>query len=46
VGDGGGSDAVGVAIGGLCLLGSRLVDQKLDQSAGIEVEVQRRPSET
>lgn len=41
-----GSDAVGIAIGASRLLGSRLVDQQLDQSAGIEVEAQRRPSAT
>lgn len=46
VGDGRGSDAVGIAIGVLRLLGSRLVDQQLDQGAGVEIETQRRPSET
>jgi hypothetical protein len=46
MGDRGGSDAVGVVVGALRLLGSRLVDQQLDQGTGIEIEVQRRPSET
>ena len=46
VGDRGGSDAIGAAIGASRLLGSRLVDQQLDQGAGIEVEAQRRPSAT
>lgn len=41
-----GSDAARAAIGALSLVGPRLVDQQLDQSAGIEVEAQRRPSET
>lgn len=44
--DRGGSDAVGVAIGTLRLLRARLVDQQLDQGAGVQVETQRRPSET
>jgi hypothetical protein len=44
--DRGGSDAAGVVVGALCLLRSRLIDQQLDQGTGIEVEVQRRPSET
>jgi hypothetical protein len=44
--DRGGSDAAGVVVGALRLLRSRLVDQQLDQGTGIEVEVQRRPSET
>lgn len=44
--DRGGSDAVGLVIGTLRLLRSRLIDQQLDQGAGIEIEVQRRPSET
>lgn len=46
VGDRGGPDAIGVAVGASCLLGSRLIDQQLDQGAGIEVEAQRRPSAT
>jgi hypothetical protein len=44
--DRGGSDAVGLLKGILRLLRSRLIDQQLDQGAGIEIEVQRRPSET
>jgi hypothetical protein len=44
--DRGGSDAVGLVIGTLRLFRSRLIDQQLDQGAGIEIEVQRRPSET
>jgi hypothetical protein len=44
--DRGGSDAVGVVIGTLRLLRALLVDQQLDQGAGIQVEAQRRPSET
>jgi len=44
--DRGGSDAVGFAIGILRLLRSRLIDQQLDQGAGIEIKAQRRPSET
>src|SRR3954447_465898 len=44
--DRGGSDALGLVIGTLRLLRSRLIDQQLDQGAGIEIEVQRRPSET
>lgn len=44
--DCGSSDAVGVVVGTPRLLGARLVDQKLDQGAGIQVEAQRRPSET
>jgi uncharacterized protein YsxB (DUF464 family) len=41
-----GSDVVCVAVGTLGMVGSGLVDQQLDQGAGIEVEAQRRPSET
>ena len=44
--DGGGSDAVGVVVGTLRFFRPRLIDQQLDQSTGIEVEAQRRPSET
>jgi hypothetical protein len=44
--DRGASDAIGVVEGTLRLLRSRLIDQQLDQGAGIEIEVQRRPSET
>lgn len=44
--DRGGADAVRLAVGAACLLGSRLIDQELDQRAGIEIEAQRRPSET
>lgn len=40
------ADAVGLGVGPAGILGARLVDQQLDQRAGIEVEVQRRPSET
>src|SRR6476620_234913 len=46
MGDRGGADAVRLAVGAPGLLGSRLVDQELDQGAGIEVEAQRLPSET
>jgi hypothetical protein len=46
VGDRGASHAVRIAVGPLRLLGAGLVDQQLDQGAGIEVETQRRPSET
>jgi hypothetical protein len=46
MGDRGGSDAVGSVVGTLCLLRTRLIDQQLDEGAGIQVEVQRRPSET
>jgi hypothetical protein len=38
--------SVGIGVGLLGLLGPRLVDQQLDQGAGIEVEAQRRPSAT
>jgi hypothetical protein len=38
--------AVCLAIGELRLLGAGLIDQQLDQGAGIEVEAQRRPSAT
>jgi hypothetical protein len=41
-----GTHAVGVVVRALRLLRSRLIDQQLDQGAGIEIEVQRRPSET
>lgn len=44
--DGGGPDAVRLAVGAPRLLGSWLIDQELDQRAGIEVEAQRRPSAT
>lgn len=44
--DRGGADAVRLAVSAPGLLGSRLIDQELDQRAGIEVEAQRRPSET
>lgn len=40
------SDVICVAVGALGLVSSGLVDQQLDQGAGIEVEAQRRPSET
>lgn len=46
VGDRGAPDAIGVAVGASSLLGPRLIDQQLDQGAGIEVEAQRRPSAT
>jgi hypothetical protein len=46
VSDCGRSDAVGIAVGPLRLLGALLVDQQLYEGAGIEVETQRRPSET
>lgn len=46
VGDRRGADAIRVGIGAPSFLGSGLVDQELDQRAGIEVETQRRPSET
>lgn len=39
-------DAVRVPVGTLGLLGSWLIDEQLDESAGIEVKAQRRPSET
>jgi hypothetical protein len=41
-----GADAIRLGVGAPSLLGSGLVDQELDQRAGIEVEAQRRPSET
>jgi hypothetical protein len=41
-----GSDIICIAVGALGLVGSGLVDQQLDQGAGIEVEAQRRLSET
>lgn len=41
-----GSDVICIAVGALGLVGSGLVDQQLDQGAGIEVEAQRRPSAT
>src|SRR3954447_19952662 len=44
--DRGGSDAVRVVVGTLRLIRARLIDQQLDQGAGIKVEAQRRPSET
>lgn len=44
--DRGGADAVRFAVGASRLLGPRLIDQELDQRGGIEVEAQRRPSET
>jgi hypothetical protein len=44
--DGGGADPICLGVGAPRLLGSGLVDQELDQCAGIEVEAQRRPSET
>jgi hypothetical protein len=44
--NGRGADAIRLGICAPGLLGSRLVDQELDQRAGIEVEAQRRPSET
>lgn len=44
--DRGGSDAVGILVGALCLPRARLIDQQLDQGAGIQVKAQRRPSET
>lgn len=46
VGDRCGPDAVGLAVGAPGLFGSRLVDQQLDQRAGVEVNAQRLPSET
>lgn len=39
------ADAICFGVGDPGLLGSRLVDQELDQRAGIEVKTQRRPSE-
>lgn len=44
--DRGASDAVGVVVGTQRLLRPWLIDQQLDQGAGIEVKAQRRPSET
>lgn len=44
--DRGGADTVRLSIGTAGLVGSGLVDQELDQRAGIEVEAQRRPSAT
>lgn len=41
-----GADAIRLGVGAAGLLRSGLVDQELDQRAGIEVEAQRRPSET
>ena len=41
-----GADAIRLGVSVPSLFGSRLVDQELDQCAGIEVEAQRRPSET
>src|SRR5262249_30885730 len=41
-----GADAVCLGVRASGFLGSGLVDQELDQRAGIEVEAQRRPSET
>lgn len=41
-----GADAVGLGVCGASLVGSGLVDQQLDQRARVEVEAQRRPSET
>src|SRR5262245_43106561 len=46
VSDSGGAHSIGVFIGGQGLLGARLCYQQLDQRARIEVEAQRRPSET
>lgn len=46
MGDCGGANAVRLTVGAARLLGSRLIDQELDQCARIEVEAQRRPSET
>ena len=46
MGDRRGANAIRLGVGAPCFLGSGLVDQKLDQRAGIEVEAQRRPSET
>ena len=41
-----GPDVICVAVSALSLVSSGLVDQQLDQGAGIEVEAQRRPSAT
>jgi hypothetical protein len=41
-----GADAIRLRVGAPSLLGSRLVDQELYQRTGIEIETQRRPSET
>jgi hypothetical protein len=41
-----GSNAIRFGVGAPSFLSSGLVDQELDQRAGIEVEAQRRPSET
>ncbi len=45
-GNRGRTDAGRLAVSAPGLLGSCLIDQELDQRAGIEVEAQRRPSET
>lgn len=44
--DCGSADTVRLAVSTPRLVGPRLIDQELDQRAGIEVEAQRRPSET
>lgn len=46
MGDRRGADAVRLGVGAPSLFRSGLIDQELDQRAGIEVEAQRRSSET
>lgn len=46
MGDPDGANPVRLVVGAAGLFRSRLIDQELDQGAGIEVEAQRRPSET
>ena len=41
-----GADAIRLGVGAPSLFRSGLIDQELDQRAGIEVKAQRRPSET
>lgn len=44
--DSSGPDTVRLAVGAPGLVGSWLLDQELDQRAGVEVQAQRRPSDT
>lgn len=46
MGDRGGADTVCLGVCASRLLGPWLIDQELDQRAGIQVEAQRRPSDT
>jgi hypothetical protein len=46
MGNGAGRDEAGLGLGSMGDLAARLVDKQLDQGARIEIQAQRRPSET